>query len=243
VLAACGSDHAATPMAPTPPPTTPITSNHAPQIVAAHVTPSFGITGMTTFTAHVDAHDDDSDTLTYNWSTSQRSVLGVNAPDYTFVAGSDDTNPLLGVPELSVSVTDGKGSAVTQKLAGYVTADLAGNFDGVFGPNSTGGDTFALTLKRTDTTVTGTFLTFGGEHHDVSIRGETDPADPGRLDAAGRFHLRFKIPGVDDLVLDGQLQPKPSTVTAFLSWYYATGIAHGGGHENQPFMIGIHDPY
>jgi hypothetical protein len=238
LITACGDSNRA-PTTPTPPtPPTPAGANQAPRIVRTVVTPALGVKDLTTFTAHVDAQDADGDRLVYTWFTPQRPTVGVDGPDLVFTAGSDGSSPQFGTGELSVSVTDNKSPAVTEKLQ-YVTADLNGSFDGYFGSGPERGSTFYMTLTRKGGIVTGTLLTYtvSDERHN----GVIDPAEPGQVDASGHFHLRFKIEAFDDLVLDGQFVAEPQP--KFLSNYEGRGQARGGGHDGQPFVFGYHDPY
>jgi hypothetical protein len=238
LITACG-DSNRPPTTPTPPPpSTPAGANQAPQIVRTIVTPALGVKDLTTFTAHVDAQDADGDRLAYTWSAPQRPPLGSDAPDLVFTAGADGSSPQFGTGELSVSVTDNKSPAVTQKLQ-YITADLNGAYDGYFGSGREAGTTFYMTLMRKGGVVTGTLLTYtvSNERHN----GVIDPAEPGQVDASGHFHLRFKLEAFDDLVLDGQFVQQPNPM--FLSSYEGRGLARGGGHDGESFVFGYHDPY
>jgi hypothetical protein len=240
IVTACSDDTKQAPMAPTPtPPTTPAGANQAPQIVRTIVTPALGVWDLTIFTAHVEAKDADGDRLAYTWSAFQGPTLGGDAPDLVFTAGSDGSSPLLGRSELTVSVTDNKSPAVKERLQ-FITADLNGSYDGFFGLASPyNGSYFNMLLTRKGTVVTGTFLTYSvsGERHN----GVIDPSEPGRVDASGHFHLRFKIEDLEDLVLDGQFVAAPQP--QFLSYYEGHGQARGGGHDGEAFAFGYHDPY
>jgi hypothetical protein len=229
LLLGCGGTSTTTPASPTPSPTA--SPNQAPQIVSATVTPSAGIVGLTTFAAHVDARDPDGDPLSISWSDGARRLVGQTA-DLTFQAGHDVVAPL------TVTVTDSKGVTATAK-ADFLAGDINCHTycEGFFGPEQNL-DRFYLYLISTSTRVTGTIK--DSRTYEV---GSTDPAEPGSIDAAGRFRVRFNFPLYGgDFVFEGQLAPsKP--LEPFLTNYMFTGRVIGGRLDGHTVTFGEHSPY
>ena len=233
MLVACSGAPAATTPAPTAPAPVAAVQNHQPTIVDASITPTFGIGQLTTFRAHVTATDPDGDPLSTAWSSNSIPVGGT--PDVEFTACSCRFQGSSIISPLTVTVSDTKGGRSTRSV-GFIVAGLTGHFDGYY---DEGGDLFIMDLTQTGNAVTGTF---------VDVRrnrsGVTDPAEPGRVEADGRFRLRFKLDSEPDLVLTGQFAINPDPfVGRFLSGYVGTGVAFGGSHAGQTFIFGEHNPY
>lgn len=79
-------------------------SNTSPVISVMSVSPSFGVSGRTTFTATATATDANNDTLTYTWAFGSTSMTGASVSG---VLSGD------GVVLVRVTVTDGKGGSAT----------------------------------------------------------------------------------------------------------------------------------
>jgi hypothetical protein len=232
MIACGGGTPAPAPTAPTSPTPSP---NQTPQIVSATISPSLGVRDLTTFTAHVDARDPDADPLSVSWSGLGTGTVGTSA-DLTFKAGEQ------GAP-LTVRVTDSKGATASAKID-FVVGDLNRSFDGYWGGIGDAGHgfNFFMDLVRTGTTVTGTFT----DYLDHSHHGSVDSAEPGQIDAQGRFRIRFKVTSVGDFTFTGQLVPYAygSPVAGmFLSNYAGTGRVTGGEFDGRSFTFGEHNPY
>jgi hypothetical protein len=222
LLCGCGANTPSVPTTPTPTPST----NQAPQISSVTVSPALAVIGLATFTAHVDARDPDGDPLTYAWVAPGPKPVGANSADLSFTAGE------AGAP-LRITVTDNKGAAASGQVE-FVAADLDGLYDGYFGSNQ--GLQFSMVLRRTGTTVTGTFHEARGDHN-----GVIDPAEPGTIDGAGNFRIRVKLGSLDDMIFIGRLISRRDP--RFLSNFVGTGHVQGGGFDGQSFTFGFHDPY
>jgi hypothetical protein len=129
----------------TPTPNAPA-SNQPPQIASATITPSLGVFGLTTFTAHVDARDPDADPISIAWSDASGPV--VDTAELTFKAGA------LRAP-LTVTIADGRGGIASTKVS-FVAGDMNGVYDGFFGPEGHGLEYFFMRLTRTGETITPT---------------------------------------------------------------------------------------
>jgi hypothetical protein len=236
VAVSCGSDTTA----PTAPSGTSTGTNHAPEIIAATVTPGFGVSGLTPMQAHVVARDPDRDTLTFTW---KGGVTGVNGgfktvsttQDFTFMSGEV-------LEPLTVTVTDSKG-ATTSIDVNFTTASFAqpGSYDGHFGSgNSIDDQYFSLRLTRQGMVVTGTVILFANG----SLPGDSgtiDPEHPGQIDAAGHFAFRFKMRTLANFTMVGDLAPTPRGSS--FSNFQGTGRGVGGPVDGQTFIFRTHDPY
>jgi hypothetical protein len=208
------------------------TPNNPPQIVTAVLTPGVGFDDVTTFTAHLDATDPDSDSLSIAWSLPLGTVVS-DQPDFTFVRRRDES-PLIGSP-LTVTVTDGKGGRATAKVD-FVAAAFNGAFDGFIGDGRQRDSHFVMVLAQSGSVVTGQIFDF--QH-----QGLMDPAEPGHLDADGHFRLRFKLESLPDLTFVGTLlrtcnsgEPCPLPNRS----YAAVGQLRGGRFDGQSFTFGVH---
>jgi hypothetical protein len=185
------------------------------------------------FTAHVEARDPDADPLSVSWSGQGTGTVGTNV-DLTFRAGET------GGP-LTVRVTDSKGATANTKVD-FVVGDLNWYFDGYFGEigDEGHGFDFSMHLARNGTIVTGTFT----DYRDHSHHGIVDPAEPGQIDAQGRFRLRFKVTSVGDFTFAGQLVPyKYPIAGVFQSNFAGAGRVTGGPFDGRSFTFGEHNPY
>jgi len=194
-----------------------------------------GVVGLTTFTAHVDTVDPDGDPISIVWSDPFGQV-GTGA-ELTFKAG-DVRQPF------TVTVTDGKGGVASEKVT-FVAGTINGAYDGNIGP-ALGGEYFFMLLQRTGTTITGTLADYKYETEDHHYQvGTVDPGDPGRIDADGRFRLRFKFaPYGGDFAFEGQMVPYDKPITGrFLTDYAFSGRVIGGQFNGQTVIFGEHNPY
>lgn len=199
-----------TPLASTPTPTAP-TPNRAPEIVVGSVTPALGIDAVTTFRVPVEVRDPDSDAVTLSVTGC---AVGVDSPvelrnglvDLAF-----KTDRRCGT-SIKFKATDARTASVEQSVA-VQHISLTGWFRLVIGEGLYSQPTFYTTLTQTGEVITGTIF----EQSDHRHSGTVDQAEPGRIDEAGRFRLRFKIPAGNDFTVVGQMiSAESSLVSAVL---------------------------
>ena len=118
LAAACGggSDNR-TPTTPTPPPPA---ANQAPVITSMSVSPSFGVSQLTTFTYAASGTAADGDALSFAWDLSGTARSG-SAGTITF-SGS-------GIGQVRLTVTDGRGGSVTDTRT-FTVGSMTGNWRG-----------------------------------------------------------------------------------------------------------------
>ena len=233
-MGACGDTRP--PSSPTIPPTQPpgaSAPNQAPQITAATITPTLGVANVTTFRAHVEAIDADGDSLSFTW-TYLGTVVG-RGKDLVFLpCFCRDDMPVIGSPIL-VIVTDARGGEATATVR-FVGATLTGAFDGYFGEVGHGFD-FGLRLTQEGNRVTGTMV------DRAMHQGIVDTAQPGRIEADGRFEIRMKMQSVGDFTMIGQLLPSNGPADGFFDGFVGKGRIEGGLFDGRLFTFGSHDPY
>ena len=203
-LTACGGSSQPTQPTPTPTPT-----NRAPVINSMSMSPSFGIAGFTQFAYSASASDLDNDALTYTWDVAGNARTG-SSGTITFSNG--------GAAEARVTVTDGRGGSVTDTRA-FVVGTMTGNWTVTSGPLA--GATFNLT-QNANGVVTGTFVLPG------IGTGNTDPAQPGSINANGNLTMRVKVGAFTDFNMSGSMSQTGRTVN---------GTLHGSGFTGQPFSM------
>ena len=210
----CGSKDEATPTPTGPTPPTPA-ANRSPQITAATVTPASGITSLTTHAFSASATDPDGDPVNYSWdfgngtsaSSAGASVIYSNASTTTYQA--------------VLTVTDGKGGTATSTIP-VTSAALSGSFSGTL---------IGAPLSVTLTHFLGGLVNGTWEVPAFGFVGEVGPAgEPGKIDASGRFDLRFKV-----------------RVGAFIDFHYRgtmdatgqtlTGTLHGSGFSGEVLIL------
>jgi Bacterial Ig domain len=220
------------PTTPTPLDTTPA-ANQPPKILSATVSPGMGVSQVTRFTARVEAVDPDGDPLTYAWLSGNRTIASEER-EFTFVPGPG----VSAIAPFKVTVTDSRGASVSASVD-FVTAALDWEFDAWAGQPGHGFD-FRLSLAQQGNTITGRITDFHGFHV-----GFTDPADPGRIDADGRFRIRFKLESLPDTIFTGELMPyQPGSAPfAFFTRFIGVGRISGGRFDGYPFTFGYHDSY
>jgi hypothetical protein len=209
-LCGCGSGASGTSNpTPTNPTPTPTATNHAPAISSMAVT-TFAISDLGTFTGAASATDADGDTVTYTWD-----IGGVAA------SGTSWTKTLQGngTYTATLTVSDGKGGSASDTRQ-FTVGNMTGTWTGILGPTALG--SYQFTLTQTIGVVQGTYFdtTFGA--------GKIDPAEPGKIDAAGNVTMRVKQGPFSDWYFTGVMDSSGRKIT---------GTVRGSGFTGQPFAI------
>ena len=206
-LVACGSggNSGAPPAAPSPTPS----ANRAPVINSLNFAPQFGIMGVTQYAFNASASDPDGDPLNYSWDLAGNPFSGTNGT-ITFSSGGN------GVARLTV--TDSRG-ATTQDTRTFVVGTASGSWLVTSGPLT--GASFNLTQSVTGL-VTGSFSLPGIGN------GNTDPAQPGRIDGGAQLTMRVKIAPFTDFNMTGTMDSTGRQVS---------GNLQGSGFTGQAFTM------
>ena len=209
-VSACGggSDAPTSPSTPTTP-TTPVQQNRAPSITSMNMSPAFGIAGLTQFSFNAAAADPDGDPIAYAWDIAGNPFTGTNGT-ITFSTGGDGT--------ARVTVTDSKGASSSDTRT-FVVGTMTGSWRVTTGQLI--GATFTLTQSATGL-VTGTFSLPGIGN------GNTDPAQPGRIDANAGVTMRIKVAPFTDFNMIGTMGSTGRSVS---------GSLQGSGFTGQPFTL------
>lgn len=211
---ACGSKEQGTPNPAGPTPPTPA-ANRPPQITATTVTPANGISTLTTHAFSASATDPDGDPVNYSWA------FGNGTSAATAGASVIYDNASTTIYQAVLTVTDGKGGTATSTVP-VTSAALSGTFSGTL---------VGAPLSVTLTQFLGGLVNGTWEVPAVGFVGEVGPAgEPGKIDASGRFDLRFKV-----------------RVGAFVDFYYRgtmdatgqtlTGTLHGSGFSGEVMIL------
>jgi len=184
-------------------------SNHAPVINTLNFAPGFGIMGLTQFSFNASASDPDNDSISYTWDVAGNPFSGTNGT-ITFVTGGN------GVARLTVA--DSRG-ATTQDTRTFVVGTMSGGWTVTSGPLVNA--SFNLTQSATGL-VTGSFSLPGIGN------GNTDPAQPGRIDGAAQLTMRVKIAPFTDFNMTGTMDSSGRQVS---------GSLQGSGFTGQPFTM------
>lgn len=210
LMTACGGGKSSSP-SPTAPstPTPPVQQNRAPQITSMNFAPAFGIMGQTQFAFNASASDPDGDTLTYAWDVAGNAFTGTNG-NIVFTTGGSGTARL--------TVTDSKGLTVSD-TRNFTVGTMTGGW--LVTSGFLAGATFNLT-QTTAGNVTGSFSLPGIGN------GNTDPAQPGRIDSNGALTMRVKIGPFTDFNMNGTMDNTGVRIT---------GSLHGSGFSGDPFTM------
>ena len=172
------------------------------------ITP-FGIQSLSQFAYSGAATDQDGDAITYTWDIAGNPFSGTSG-NVTFGNGGTFTARL--------TVTDGKGGSATDTRT-FVVGSMTGTWIVTSGILS--GASFNLTQSSTGL-VTGTFLLPG------IGSGNTDPAQPGRIDVNGNLTMRIKVAPFTDFNMNGVMTQTGRTVS---------GSLQGSGFSGDPFSM------
>ena len=207
ITSACGGSSSGTPTQPNTP-TPPAQTNRAPSITSMSMTP-FGIQSLSQFVFTGSATDLDGDSLTYSWDIGGNPFTGTSGNLLINVGGAFIA---------TLTVTDGRGGSATDSRT-FVVGSMAGTW--VVTSGFLQGATFNLTHSSTGQ-VTGSFLLPG------IGSGNTDPAQPGRIDANGNLTMRVKVAPFTDFNMTGVMTQTGRTVS---------GSLQGSGFSGDPFSM------
>ncbi len=209
-LAACGGSSNSSPTTPTPTPPAP-TPNRAPSVTGMNITPSFGISQLTSFAMAGSATDPDNDSLTYTWDFGDGTQSGGQNVSKLYTGG--------GAMTVRLTVSDGKSAqGAVQTATGSDTRTInVGTMAGRWRLTTTAcpgqNQDFTMTLAQSGGTVTGTFEMPNGFCNGArGLTGKTDPAEPGTFNANGHVSIRFKAGVFLDFYFRGDMQAPGSKV-------------------------------
>ena len=209
---ACGGNNGS-PSAPSgPSPQPQPQANRNPVVNSAQVTPTFGIADLTVFNFAATGSDLDGDALTYSWSVGNGTFPGGNVQ---LLFGGPGGNV-----RATVTASDGKGGTASGSVD-FIVGSTAGTWTLVGGPEVLLGTVFTLNQNGAGI-VTGTFTIPG-----VGA-GNTDPAEPGRITAAGELTMRVKVGIFTDFNMTGTMDTTGRMIT---------GSLRGSGFTGQPFVM------
>ncbi len=195
---------------PTPTTPTPVQQNRNPVIASTTVTPTFGIADLQSFSFNAIASDPDGDALTYSWNAAGNTASGATPPPIIFTSPGGDG-------QATVTVTDGKGGTASSSV-NFTVGSMSGSWR-----VDTGilvGTTFQLTQRGAIVTGSFTIPSIGN--------GNTDPAQPGQINAAGTLAMRVKIGAFTDFTMNGTMDTSGRRIT---------GGLQGSGFTGQPFSM------
>jgi hypothetical protein len=206
IVSACNSSDGS-PMAPTTP-----AANQSPSVTSVTVNPAFGIAGLQTFNFSAVASDPDGDGLSYTW----------NLGGQTFTGATQQLVPNAGVSgpgTAMVTVTDGRGGTASGSV-GFVVGNMTGTWQATTGP---------LAGAILNLTQTSSGIVEGTWSHPIGS-GETDPDQPGSINAAGQVTMRLKVTTGSflDFNINGSMAATGATVT---------GTLDGSGFTGDPIVL------
>jgi len=209
-VSACGSHSSTTtPTNPTPP--TP-QANRAPVITSVTVTPTFGVADLVTFNFAAIATDADGDTLSYSWNLAGNARTGTNVSIIFASPGGNGQG--------TVTVTDGKGGSASSSV-NFVVGSMTGRWVMTTAPAPLPGSSYQLSQSASGL-VTGSFTLPGIGN------GNTDPAQPGQINAAGALTMRVKVAPFTDFTITGTMDSSGTRIS---------GSVSGSGFTGQPVVL------
>ena len=214
VLAACGGSAGG---GSTSSPTSPSASNVSPVIAAMTVSPSSGVSALSSFTLTASATDANGDSLTYTWTAGTATITG--ATQSTVISGD-------GPVTVRLTVTDGKGGSATDTRTVTIKT-LTGTWN-VVGLQCDSRP-FTLTLTQSGGIATGSFrFPVAWCAVPANSSGVTDPAEPAIINAAGHVDIRLKVAPFIDFYLRGDMSADGRTIT---------GGMFNSGFTGHPFTM------
>lgn len=185
----------------------PPVQNRTPSISSVTVSPSFGISELTSFSFNASATDPDGDALTYTWDVAGNPASG---------PGGSITFRGSGVAAFRVTVTDGRGGTVSDSRSATV-----GSATGTWRGAGVQLGSFTMQLQQNGPLVTGTYSdAFGG--------GQIDPAQPGSINAQGHIEMRVKQGPFTDWNFRGDMDTSGRRIV---------GQIFGSGFNGQGFTL------
>jgi hypothetical protein len=147
--------------------------------------------------------DLDGDTVTYDWDLGDGTTAsGTSVSGKVFTTSG-------GPVTVKLTVSDGKGGSASDTrtvTVGSMTGTWLGEIEDF--------SRLELKLQQTGGAVTGTFTQLdSGPVTPVGTTGKTDPAEPGKIDAAGKFEVRFKVGHFLDFYLRGTMDQTGRVLT------------------------------
>jgi PKD domain len=206
-ITACGGDSGGSPSSPSTTPTTPAPTNRAPVISNITISPSWGVSQLTTFNYSASASDPDNDALTYTWDIGGVS-RGGSSGSITFTGGGTGT--------FRLTVTDGKTGSTTDSRTVTV-----GSMTGRWVGSGVSLGSFSMQLNQAMGVVTGTYS-------DAEGSGGTPSDLPGSINSSGVLVLRIKQAPYRDWTFSGQMDQGGRRIT---------GTMQGSGFNGQAFYM------
>ena len=209
LVAACGGGSSSSaPTSPTTPSTPAPAANRAPVVNSINVTPSFGISELTSFTYSASASDPDGDPVSFAWDLAGNAANGPNG-SITFVGS--------GTAGFKVTISDGKGGTASDTRTITV-----GNATGTWRGTGVSLGAFTMVLTQTGAKVSGSYSdnAFGA--------GKIDPAQPGSINASGHIEMRMKQGVFTDFTFKGDMDQSGRRIT---------GQIFGSGFNGQAFTM------
>jgi hypothetical protein len=213
-----GSNSGGSPSTPTPTPTSPTATNRSPSIASMSVTPTFGVSSVTTFSMSASATDADGDTLDYQWSFGGKAASG--STQATTMAGD-------GNVVVQLTVSDGKGGTATDSRA-VTVANMSGEWTFMFTPVCNNVTVRPiLTLVQTGNVVAGDLRSPAAWCNvPAGQSGKFDPASPANIDSVGKFDKgRLKIGSYQDTFLTGSMDASGRVITGTCRFTAGTSCA------------------
>lgn len=212
---------------PTEPPRVTPSANQAPRITPGAVSPALGIDDVTTFTVRVEVRDPDGDPVAlraHGCSLGQgNDVLLQNGAATVSFQGSR----LCGSTITFIATDPGNLTAIVP--VPFQHTSLRGWYRLVLGEGFYDDPHFYVDLTQSGTVVTGTIRDLRGHS------GVVDPQEPGTIDAAGSFRIRFKIQSEGDLLVTGRVTS--ADFSLFQDTVVATGTITDGPYVGRAFKI------
>lgn len=217
-LASCGGGNGSPTPSPSP---TPTPANHAPTISSIAVAPASGIAQLSQFTMSATATDADGDALTYSWDLGDGRTASGTSTQAVYQANGQMTVRLTVQDSKAATVSDTRTLSV-----GGMTGEWVGTVDVTVCANVI--KPMTASLQQNGTIVTGTISLPNGLCRFDGGTAVTDPAEPGKINAAGAVEIRVKVPPFTDVYLRGNLDGSGGRLT---------GGLFGSGHNGTPVVL------
>ena len=168
LVAACGGGSSSSaPTSPSTPSTPAPAANRAPVVNSINVTPSFGISELTSFTYSASASDPDGDPVSFAWDLAGNAANGPNG-SITFVGS--------GTAGFKVTISDGKGGTASDTRTITV-----GNATGTWRGTGVSLGAFTMVLTQTSAKVSGSYSDNAFGAGKIDPRSRAPSTHPGTL--------------------------------------------------------------